>query len=58
MSGRCKCCDAILTPEEMCHKDKHGEYTSLCYSCLYSDYEYTVQEWTDTTVTHKSETYD
>lgn len=39
MSGRCKACDAILTDEDMCVKDKHGNYTELCYSCRQDDYE-------------------
>jgi hypothetical protein len=34
---RCQQCNALLTDEESVHKDKLGQYTDTCFSCLYGD---------------------
>lgn len=30
----CASCDVTLTDKESCHKDRHGEYTDMCFTCL------------------------
>lgn len=47
MSGRCKSCDSALTADEMIHKDKYGNYSELCFSCLYADYNQVEENFRD-----------
>lgn len=44
MSGRCKCCDAVLTEEELCMKDENQDFYDTCMYCraMYIDAIYSV----------------
>lgn len=35
---RCLECNTILTDEEAVHKNRKGEYTDMCFMCLYGDH--------------------
>lgn len=35
MSGRCRSCNTVLQPEELCYKTPiDNQYTDLCFRCL------------------------